>query len=211
MSSAAYRLRMPSATFVRCLQFLRMHPRLSRDRHEIRIAEPARQGMQVQVSSNARPRRFSQVHSQVHSVGLVIPAERIFHALRQFHHFLQRSPPRTDSIPPRAHTARSSRARGVRKPVQNHEHLFAAMDDQCFFVPSSIDRVAENTLRLLPLTDLRHVLESPGRPKIIHRLRSPLASPRTQHNPRALLLPESSASAAKKNAPIARGADNLRL
>src|SRR5208337_305877 len=74
----------------RGLQFLRLHPRFPRHGHEIRIPNPTRQHVQMQMSRHAGAGRLPQVHAQVHSVRPVIRTESRLHSLRQLHHFLQR-------------------------------------------------------------------------------------------------------------------------
>src|SRR5712691_10011868 len=61
--------------FVRGLQIFRVHARLARHGHEVRIPDPARQHVQVQMSSHSRARGAAEIHSQVHPIGLVIRAQ----------------------------------------------------------------------------------------------------------------------------------------
>src|SRR5712664_3427615 len=58
-------------TFVSGLQIFRVHARLARDRHEVRITHPSRQNVQMQMSNYACARGAAQVHSQIHPIGLV--------------------------------------------------------------------------------------------------------------------------------------------
>src|SRR5258708_8723552 len=76
-------------TFESSLQVLRVHPRLTRHGHKIRIANPARQRVQVQMPGNAGPCGTAQIHSKVHPVRVVFLPIRAFHDLRQLHHLRQ--------------------------------------------------------------------------------------------------------------------------
>src|SRR5208283_3324112 len=66
----------------RVLQFLRMHARLARHGHEIRISDPSRQHVQMQVPRHAGAGGLPQIHSQVHSVGRVTRAQSRLHPPR---------------------------------------------------------------------------------------------------------------------------------
>src|SRR6266700_5380504 len=65
-------------TFERGLQIFRVHARFGGHRHEVGIADPARQHVQMQVPNHARARGAAQIHSQVHPLGLVMCAESRF-------------------------------------------------------------------------------------------------------------------------------------
>src|SRR5712692_4919823 len=73
-------------SFVSCRKIFRVYTRLSDYGHEIRIAHPARQDVQMQMSHHPSPRSAPQIHSQVHSIGFVILAQNFFQTLRQPHH-----------------------------------------------------------------------------------------------------------------------------
>src|SRR6266705_2247211 len=57
-------------TFERGLQIFRVDAGFAGDGHEIGVADRARQGVQMQVSNDARARGAAQIHSQVHPIGL---------------------------------------------------------------------------------------------------------------------------------------------
>src|SRR5205085_4130964 len=65
------------------LQIFRVNARFARHRHEIRIANPARQHMQVQVPGDSCARRAAKIHAQVHAVRLVLFAVNGFETLRE--------------------------------------------------------------------------------------------------------------------------------
>src|SRR5712691_13379902 len=169
-------------TLVGSLQVFRVHARLARHRHEVRITDPARQYVQMQMSHHASARGAPQIHSQIHPIGLVIRAQSRFHALRQLHHFVERSGFAQIQF-------RNVRVRhdhyvpgGVRKTIQDDEGLFAAMDDERFRVILPRHGLAKNAFRLVSTRCLFHVLVAPGSPDIVHCFASFFEKPRAQHN-----------------------------
>jgi len=50
----------------------------------------------------------------------------------------------------------------VREAIENDERLFAAINNQCFFIAVQLQSVAQKAFRLFALGDLRHVLVAPG-------------------------------------------------
>src|SRR6266700_531978 len=169
-------------TFERGLQIFRVDAGFAGDGHEIGVADPARQGVQMQVSNDARARGAAQIHSQVHPIGLVICAQSRFYALRQLHHFVERSGFAQIQF-------RNVRVRhdhhvpgGVRKTIQDDEGLFAAMDDERFRVILPRRGLAKNAFRLVSTRCLFHVLVAPGSPDIVHCFASFFEKPRAQHN-----------------------------
>src|SRR6266849_6792912 len=74
---------------VRGLQIFRVDAGLTSHGHKVRIAGPARQGVQVQVSRHSRSGGAPQIHAKVHSVRFVGRAESRLDALRELHHLFQ--------------------------------------------------------------------------------------------------------------------------
>ena len=58
--------------------------------HEVRIAEPARQHMHVQMASHPGARRLTQIQPQIDAVGRVGAFQCTGGALRQRHHLQRR-------------------------------------------------------------------------------------------------------------------------
>src|SRR5260370_24710442 len=75
---------------VSCSQIFRMDAGLTSHRHEVRVADPTRQCMQMQMSCHSSSRSAPKIHAQVHTIRFVICLKRFLHALRQLHHFFQR-------------------------------------------------------------------------------------------------------------------------
>src|SRR5208337_4225799 len=183
----------------RGLQFLRLHARFSRRGHKIRIPNPSRQNVQMQVPRHAGTGGLPQVHTQVHSVRRIIRAISRFHFLRQLHHFRQRLC--IAEIQFRHMRVRHDHHVPGRVwiPVQDHECLFPPVNHQRLFIVGALHRSAEKTLGLLALRHFRHILEPPRRPNVIHRLQSSLAQSGIQHNPKFSSHPD--LVFLKKNAP----------
>ncbi len=145
-------------------QVFRMHPRLANRRHEIRIAKPPRQRVQMQVPGNTRSGSSSQVHSQIHAIGLVIDGKRRLHSLRQAHHLahafrIQKFQLRYVRVRHDHHVSRR-----IRKPVEDHEHLLSAIHQQRCFIVRALHGLAKKTVRRWPSGHFRHIRETPRRP-----------------------------------------------
>src|SRR5713101_7132354 len=153
---------------VSCSQIFRMDAGLTSHRHEVRVANPTRQCMQMQVSCHSGSRSAPKIHAQVHTIRFVICLKRFLHALRQLHHFFQRLWLAQIQVSYVGIRHDHHVSRRVRVSVQDNERLRAAMDNQSLGVLVLRQRVAENTFRLITAVDLRHVLVAPGSPDIIH-------------------------------------------
>src|SRR5437660_108565 len=158
--------------FVGGLQVFRVHTRLAGHGHEVRIPDPSRQHVQMQMPNHASARGAAQVHSQIHSIGFVICPQGRFHALRQSHHFVQRS-----------HLAqiqfRNMRVRhdhhvpgGIGEAIQNDKCLLASMDDERLRVIFPRQCIAKNTFRRVSTRRLRPVLVAPRSQDMVHRIAS---------------------------------------
>ena len=77
-----------SQPFPRDLQSFREHTGFTDDSHEIRIANPAWENVQMNVASDPGPGRFPQVHSEIDAVRTIKTAENVFQPLGKKDHFL---------------------------------------------------------------------------------------------------------------------------
>src|SRR5260370_30784199 len=164
-------------TLVRCFQIFRVHARLARHRHEVRITDPARQYVQMQMSHHARARGTPQIHSQIHPIGFVVHSQSRFRALRKLHHLAERR-----CIAPIQF--RNVRVRhdhhvpgGIREAVQDDKRFLAPMHDERFRVILPRHGIAKNAFRLVSFLCLRHVLVAPPTPDIVHRIASFFSKP----------------------------------
>src|SRR5580704_15589352 len=124
--------------------------------------------MQMKMTGYSRSSSAPEIHSQVHSVRLVLLLIGLFHSLRRCHHFLQgvrRAQPNLRHMRIGHDHYMSG---GIRKPVEYDERVFPAFYDERQLVLVSRQRIAENALWLLSLRNLFHVLIAPRRPKIVY-------------------------------------------
>src|SRR5712692_8427347 len=159
-------------TFVGGLQVFRVHSRFAGYGHEVRIAHPPRQDVQMQMSDHARAGRAAQIHSQIHAIGFVAGAQSCFRALRELHHFAERRCIAQTQF-------RNVRVRndhhvsgGIGEAIQDDKYFFAPMDDQGFCIILARQGIAKNAFRLIARCHLGHVLVAPGSPDIVHRIAS---------------------------------------
>lgn len=55
--------------------------------HEIRISDPARQHVEMQMSSDAGACAAAKIHAQVIALRMINTGKRLLHVLRKTHHF----------------------------------------------------------------------------------------------------------------------------
>src|ERR1700692_582663 len=72
------------------LQAFRQYAGFADDTHEVGVGDPPRQHVHVNVSCNAGPGGFPNIHSKVDSIRPVELAEHALHALGEAHHLLGR-------------------------------------------------------------------------------------------------------------------------
>src|SRR5215467_4066361 len=153
-------------------QLFRVYARFAGNGHEVRIAHPARQGMQMQMAHHAGAGSPAEVHAQVHAVRPVKIAKNRFHALRQMHHFGQRCGSAVAEFRNVRVGNHHHMAGGIGVAIQDHERGSSAVSDEGYLVILALRRVAENAFRLLSGVCLRDVLIAPGCPEIVHCVRS---------------------------------------
>ena len=73
--------------FESCGKILRLKACLCDCGHEIRIADPARQHVKMQVSGNAGASAASEIHAQVISLRMINAGKGLLNVLRKTHHF----------------------------------------------------------------------------------------------------------------------------
>src|SRR5215472_7746535 len=76
-----------SQLFVGGSKVFGLHSRFTDGSHEIGVARPARQHVQVQMSENPRTGRPAQIHAKVVSLRMVSGFESLLNALSKQHHF----------------------------------------------------------------------------------------------------------------------------
>ncbi len=120
----------------------------------------------MQMPGDARPGAFSDVHSQIQSLGTINRAQVPLAVARQAEHLQKRFFveffQRRHMLIGDYHDVPA----GVREAIQNHEIRGAAVDDEGFMVVGTARGGAENALTRL--TGCRNVLIAPGSPEIIH-------------------------------------------
>src|SRR5580698_5758476 len=141
----------------------------SGDGHEIGIAEPAREGVEVEMADDACACGAAEVHAEIHAVRLVICLEGFFHALGQMHHFAEGIAIAQIQFGDVSVGNDHDVAGGVREAVEDDENLRAAIDDERVLIVLPGGGVAKNAVGLFPRHDLRHVRIAPGGPEIVHR------------------------------------------
>src|SRR5205807_10165040 len=67
-------------------EFLGLNSRFAYRGHEVRVADPARQNVQVQMSGDTGSRGLSDIYPFVESIGVIEILERAFHPSRERHH-----------------------------------------------------------------------------------------------------------------------------
>ena len=140
-----------------------------RDGHEIGIAEPAGEGVKMQVAGYTGSCGAAEVHAEIHAVGLVILLEGFFHALGESHHFVEGGGIAEIEFGDVGVGDDHDVAGGIRKTIKNDEDFCAAIGDERLGIVVARDGVAEDAVRLLAGCDLRHVLVAPRSPEIVHR------------------------------------------
>ncbi len=131
--------------FPGALQVFRQNAAFGNRSHEVGIAGPAGQGVQMQVSGDARATGRTQIHAEVVAVRMVEPLQHHFRALRQINQFMssiggQQAEPVQVRIRHHHHVAG-----GVGIGVKADEAVFAADDHSCcgfsfFSIHSACDR-----------------------------------------------------------------------
>src|SRR6266851_5696580 len=168
--------------FVGGFQIFRVNARLAGYGHEVRIAHPAWQHVQMQMPNDARTRGAAEIHSQIHAVRLIAGAQSRFHALRELHHLAERRSIaqvqfRNVRVGNNHHVPG-----GIGETIQDDKCFLAPMDDQRLRIIVARYRITKNALRLVSACRLFHVLVAPGSPDIVHRIASFFEKLRAQHN-----------------------------
>src|SRR5260370_14327088 len=168
--------------FIRSFQSCRVNAGFARYGHEVRLAHPAWQHVQMQMPNDARTRGAAEIHSQVHAIGFVAGTQRCFRALRKLHHLAERRSIaqiqfRNVRVGNNHHVHG-----GVGETIQDDKCFLAPMDDQSLRIIVARHRIAKNAFRLVSACSLFHVLVAPGSPDIVHRIASFFEKLRAQHN-----------------------------
>ena len=100
------------------------------DGHEIGIAEPAREDVEMDMADDSGAARATDVHAEVHAVGLVVGAKGAFNALREMHHFGEGFGIGAGEIADVSVGDDHDVAGGVGVAIEDDEDFLAAIDDQ---------------------------------------------------------------------------------
>ena len=136
------------------------------DGHEIRVALPARQYVQVQVAGDAGASGPAQVHAQIVSLGMVNFLKRGMNALGDAHHFGEHLGIGGGKIGDMRIGNDHDVSGGVGITIQDEKAFRAAQNDQGFGVIAGGDGGAEDAAFVL--RRVGDIAEPPGRPQIIH-------------------------------------------
>src|SRR5688572_6784381 len=115
---------------IRNIQLFRQDAGLSRDAHEVGIADPARHDMKVKMFANAGARAVSEVHPDVKTLRAVERGQSTHATLRELHHFSELCGRRfIETI--RVNKWRHHEVtRRIRKQIQDDKVQVAAINDQ---------------------------------------------------------------------------------
>src|ERR1700685_1009002 len=116
--------------------------------------------------------RATDVHADVHAVGLVVGAKGAFNALREMHHFGEGFGIGAGEIADVSVGDDHDVAGGVGVAIEDDEDFFAAIGDEGVVVVGAIGGVAEDTFGKVVALGLLHVLVAPGSPDVVHRRES---------------------------------------
>src|SRR5712692_8402838 len=97
--------------------------------HEVGVAGPARQDVQVYVADDASAGAAAQVHPKVVALGLIVGRERDLHALGKLHHLGERCGVAPGELSHMREGHDHNVAGGVGEAVEDDEVLAAAMKD----------------------------------------------------------------------------------
>src|SRR5437899_9448184 len=147
-------------------EFLGLNSRFTYRGHEIRVPDPARQNVQMQVPGDAGSRGPPDVHSEIVSVRAIKICKSFFDPLRQRHHF--RESFRLGSRKRGLMRIRNHHhvSRGIGVAVQDHEIFPGAQDDQGLGIIAPFRCGAKNTRLVFHASG--DIAVPPGRPELIH-------------------------------------------
>ena len=119
------------------------------DGHEVGIAEPARENVEMEVADDAGACGAAEVHAEIHAVGLVICLEGFFDALREVHHFGEGVGIAEVEFGDVRVRDDHDVAGGVGEAIEDDEDFRAAIGDERFVIVVARDGVAEDAVGLL--------------------------------------------------------------
>ncbi len=135
--------------------------------HEVGVAGPARQEVQVEVAGDAGAGAAAQVHPKVVAFGVVVRGKRRLDALGQLHHLRQRFRVATGQLGHVREGHDHDVGGGIREAIQDHKVFLATQHDEAFRVIAHGQSVAEDAA--VVLRGISDIAVAPRSPKVVHR------------------------------------------
>jgi hypothetical protein len=148
---------------------LRENPAFSDDTHEVGVPDPTRYNVKMQVVLHACPGAFTEVHSQIKSVRMIIAFDGELALCGKIHHLGELSCRAIQEIGQmRVRTYQQVSGR-IGKYIEDNEIMLPAKEDELFIV--MLYRFANAKHASVGVLDIGDVLISPWTPQIIHAKR----------------------------------------
>src|SRR5882762_2436249 len=147
-----------------------MHASFSGHGHEVGVADPTWQAVQVKMAGDSCPGRTPEIHPKIHAIRFVKVFERRFNPLRELHHFVQRrrfAQRKLRDVCVRHHHHVSG---GIGIAIENYKTRCTAAHHQRNVVIVARGCIAKNAFRLLAGNRLGNILVAPRGPQIVHRV-----------------------------------------
>jgi hypothetical protein len=133
--------------FVRLAKLFGQYARFSRYRHEVCIADPAWDDVQVEVFSNSGSGSLAQIHAEIESICIVDFLQRRDCPLRKVHHFGELFRISANDGVTVLVWRNHQMAGRIRKEIQDNEIVVRAEHDQALDVAARVISNAEDTSR----------------------------------------------------------------